>query len=216
MRFRRKSGPEVDALEETTGSPESPEPPESADAAAGDGRPVDAEDVADPATWVDLGSLLVAPHEGRELRLQVDEQTHAVQAVMLVGPDGAAELRPFAAPRNGQLWDEVRPQIAADMARRGGTASEQQGPFGTELLCRQTVQDEQGRAGQQPSRILGINGSRWLLLITLIGAPAAEADAASRWADFSGIAVRRGEAAMPPGDPLPLVLPDDARRSGPL
>ena len=222
MRFRRKSDPEVAALEETTGSPGSPDAPkapDAPDAPVTGGTPVDAEDVADPSTWVDLGSLLVAPHEGRELRLQVDEQTHAVQAVMLVGADGAAELRPFAAPRNGQLWDEVRPQIAADMARRGGTATEQQGPFGTELLCRQTVQDEQGRAGQQPSRILGINGSRWLLLITLIGAPAADTGdqgAAARWQDFSGIAVRRGEAAMPPGDPLPLVLPDDSRRSGPL
>ena len=52
----------------------------------------------------------------RELRLQVDEATGEVQSVMLAGADGALELRAFAAPRNGDLWSEVRPQIAADMA----------------------------------------------------------------------------------------------------
>ncbi len=36
---------------------------------------------------------------------------------MLAGPDGALELRAFAAPRNGDLWSEVRPQIAGDVAR---------------------------------------------------------------------------------------------------
>ncbi len=58
---------------------------------------------------LDLGSLLITPEPGRELRLQVDERTQAVQAVLLAGSDGALELRAFAAPRNGDLWSEVRP-----------------------------------------------------------------------------------------------------------
>ena len=35
----------------------------------------------------------------------------------LAGPDGALELRAFAAPRNGDLWSEMRPQIAAEVAQ---------------------------------------------------------------------------------------------------
>lgn len=208
MKFRRKSQPEPDApAEETSEAPE--------DSTPGSGLPIDAEEIADLSEWVDLGSLLVALHEGRELRLQVSEDSQQVQSALLVGPDGALELRPFSAPRNGELWEEIRPQVAADVARRGGTATEQQGPFGTELLCRQAVTDEEGRAGQRPSRIMGINGSRWMLMVTALGRPAVEPDDADDWHDLSGVAVRRGEAAMPPGDLLPLVLPDEARRNAP-
>ena len=80
-----------------------------------------------------------APREGAELRLQVDEQTGEVQSVMLAGEEGALELRAFAAPRNGDLWSEVRPQIAADVAQHGGTATEREGRWGTELVCQMQV-----------------------------------------------------------------------------
>lgn len=76
---------------------------------------------------VDLGGMLIAPAEGLELRLQVEESTGEVQSVVLAGPTGAVEVRAFAAKRNGDLWSDVRRQIAADTARRGGTATEQVG-----------------------------------------------------------------------------------------
>ena len=123
-------------------------------------------------TRVDLGSLILTPETGRELRLQVDERTQEVQAVILTGNDGALELRAFAAPRNGDLWSTVRPQVAADMARRGGTATEQEGPFGPELLCQVSMKNAEGKTGIQHSRIVGINGSRWMLRATFLGRPA--------------------------------------------
>ena len=42
--------------------------------------------------WIDLGSLLITPGPQQQLRMQVDEQTKQVQAVLLAGPDGALEL----------------------------------------------------------------------------------------------------------------------------
>jgi hypothetical protein len=209
VRFRRRSQPD-----------ESVEVDETTDETAGavpdsGGLPHDADDLSDVSGWVDLGSLLIAGVEGRELRLQVDDNTGEVQSVLMAGPDGAVELRAFAAPRNGNLWDEVRPLIAADTSRRGGTATEREGRFGTELDCRMNVQGTDGRTGQQPSRVVGINGPRWMLRVTLLGRPAMEPDDAADWEDLSWVAVRRGEHAMPPGDALPLVLPEEARRQGP-
>lgn len=219
MKFRRKSRPEpgeAAEAEEATGDAvtESDAPAPGLDDAV---RPRDVSELDDLGQWVDMGSLLISPKPNRELRIQVDENTQQVQSVLIAGNDGAMELRPFSAPRNGNLWDEVRPQIAADMARRGGTADERPGPFGTELLCKAPVQAPDGRAGMQPSRIIGVNGPRWLLRVTLLGRPAMEPELAEEWEQLlSGVAVRRGEQAMPPGDALPLTLPDDARRSGPL
>ena len=177
--------------------------------------PIDAEDLDSTDGRVDLGALLLLPVEGTELQLQVDEASGAVQSVMFAGPEGALELKVFAAPRNGDLWNEVRPQIAADLGKRGGTATEREGRFGTELVCQMPVTLPDGKPGLQPSRVIGINGSRWLLRATLLGRPAVEPEAGTAFEEaLTTVAVRRGAHAMPVGDPLALSLPPDARRNG--
>lgn len=207
MKFRRKTdaAPSVDVAEE---------PVDAADHAETGAGPYDADELPDDGVErVDLGSLLIEPQDGRELRLQVDEATGNVQSVVLAGKDGAIELRAFAAPRNGDLWSEVRPQIAADMAQRGGTATEREGRFGPELMCQIQVQRTDGAAATQPSRIIGINGPRWLLRATFLGRPAVEVDGVDDWEEtLTKVAVRRGDHAMPVGEPLPFVLPENARR----
>jgi hypothetical protein len=204
VKFRRKSAEaEAAAAEaEVDAAPEAEAP--------GPSGPLDADDLpgGDLGDRVDLGSLLVPPVDGLELRLQVDEQTEEVQAVMLAGPEGAVELRAFAAPRNGDLWGEVRPKIAADFAQRGGTAGERPGRFGPELVCQLTVRTDEGRTGTQVSRIIGVNGPRWMLRATLLGKPALEMDTSGDWEDvIERIVVRRGAQAMPVGEVLPLTLP---------
>ncbi|THV18802.1 DUF3710 domain-containing protein [Nocardioides caeni] len=192
---------------------------EQADAAAsapGAGRtfdgPFDEEDPEDGLTRLDLGSLLVAPLADRDLRVQVDEKSGDVRAVLLAGESGALELRAFAAPRNGDLWAEVRPQIAADASRRGGTATEREGRFGTELVCEVRMTRADGQTGTQTSRVIGINGPRWLLRATFLGDPARQPQDAEEWeAAIAQVVVRRGNHAMPVGEQLPLSLPDGAR-----
>ena len=208
MKFRRKADTTPTtadgSAEDATSGP-----------AAGTG-PFDVSQVeGDGIDRADLGSVLVPPIADRELRLQVDEQSGQVRAVMLAGSDGACEFQAFAAPRNGDLWSEVRPQIAADMERRGGQATEREGRWGTELVCQMPVQRPDGTTATQPSRIIGINGERWMLRASLLGRPALEPDATSDWEDtLAQIVVRRGAQAMPVGEPLPVNLPDDARRLG--
>lgn len=226
MRFRRKAE-ETATTGDTTATPVAP----SADAqdtpgaggtgstspaaapAAGTG-PFDAAQVeGDGVERADLGSVLVPAIADRELRLQVDEASGQVRAVMLAGPDGACEFQAFAAPRNGDLWSTVRPQIAEDLVRRGGSAEEREGRWGTELVCQLPVQRPDGTVAAQPSRIIGINGERWMLRASFLGRPAVEPEATPEWEDaLAQVVVRRGEQAMPVGEPLPVQLPDDARR----
>jgi len=177
--------------------------------------PYDADELPeDDPERVDLGSLLIAPEPGRELRLQVDEASGVVQSVMLAAADGALELRAFAAPRNGDLWSEARPQIASEVAGRGGTATEREGRWGPELVCRVQVRTPDGKTGTQESRIIGINGPRWLLRGTLLGKPATDVEGSADWEDLlSRVAVRRGAQAMPVGEPLAVTMPPQARRA---
>lgn len=210
MRFSRKSTPadappaDVEEVETTAdGAVKAEGPHDIAD--------VDVE--GDDVDRVDLGGLLVAPVAGLELRLQVDEATQTVQSVMLAGPEGGVEIRAFAAARGDDMWPEVRRQIAADFAQRGGTADEREGRWGTELNGQLQVRTEDGRVGRQDSRVVGITGPRWFLRATFVGRPAVDPEHARPFEEaLTSLVVRRGSGAMAPGEPLPLTLPPQARR----
>ena len=206
MKFRRKAGEATDTAGETAGAPD------ASDATAS--GPFDVAQVeGDGIDRADLGSVLVPAIADRELRLQVDEQSGQVRAVMLAGSDGACEFQAFAAPRNGDLWSTVRPQIADDMVKRGGQATEREGRWGTELVCQMPVKRPDGTEATQPSRIIGITGDRWMLRASLLGRPAVDPENTPEWEDaLAQVVVRRGEQAMPVGEPLPVRLPEDARR----
>ena len=215
MRFRRKSTEEPEVAPDAEAGEPGPEDSSPADDVRSAG-PFDISEVADgdPVQRVDLGSLLIAPEAGRELRLQVDEATQAVQSVLVVGADGAVEVRAFAAPRHGDLWTEARHHLAADTAQHGGTATEREGRFGVELHCQRPVQTPDGKNAMQPSRVVGINGPRWFLRATFLGKPALEPEDSASWDDtLAAIVVNRGSQAMPSGDPLPVTLPANARKA---
>ena len=167
----------------------------------------------DDPTRADLGALSIKGQADVEVRLQADEKTGRVTAVMLVGSDGAMELRAFAAPRNEDLWEDVRRQMAAEATRRGGTATEVEGPYGTALKLLVTGTAPDGKTVQQPSTVLGIAGPRWMLRVSMFGRPAQEyqPDAALETA-LRNVVVKRGREPMPPGEALPLVLPARAQR----
>ncbi len=206
MRFRRK-GRSEDA-ESTAAAKPAPEVPEEAA-----GRPYDIAEVdVEAAQYVDLGSLLFPPVEGRELRLQVEEASQQVQSVVLAGEDGALEVRAFAAPRGGDMWHDVRPQLVEDVTRRGGTASIEDGRFGPEIVVAMEVSLPDGRKGRQDSRIYGFNGPRWFVRATLLG-PASAPDSVGAWTEaLLAIVVNRGSEARPVGEALPLKLPGTAIR----
>lgn len=211
--FRRKSASTDDAAAAVSspGEPVEPAVDTPSGAAAG---PYDAADLPDGVDRVDLGALLLTPSPGHEIRLQVVEKTGEVASAMLVGSEGAMELQAFSAPRHGDLWSEVRPQIVADVERRGGRVAEREGQFGVELMCQVPVKTPEGQQAVQPSRIIGVNGPRWMLRATLLGKPGIDVEAGAEWEGaLAQVGVRRGDHAMPVGRALPLKLPDEARKA---
>ncbi|MGZ4443516.1 MAG: DUF3710 domain-containing protein [Nocardioidaceae bacterium] len=225
MKFGRKKSDqaaeqaEVEAPDDAVQPQDADLTEEAADEAAAaaplrSGGPYDIEDVEidrDDENLIDLGGLIIHAREGIELQMQVDEDSGVIMAVMMVGPDGAVELRPFAAPRNADIWDDARRSIAAEVTQRGGTATEADGPFGRELQVVMPVQLEDGQHAQQPSRVLGVIGPRWLLRATLFGRPAVEPDEDGDIENaLREVVVVRGNEPMPPGEALPLTLPPNA------
>ncbi|NIK60133.1 DUF3710 domain-containing protein [Kribbella shirazensis] len=180
-----------------------------------DSTEVDAADL-EAEERIDLGALVVTGLPGMELGLQVDEQSGVVQAVLLMLDDSALELRAFAAPKTTGIWDEVRQEIMDEAAKMGGTASETDGPFGTELVLVVPVEDPEGQVFSQTSRVIGVDGPRWLLRATVLGRAAVEPDAAEPMeATLRNVVVVRGSEPMAVRESLPLRLPPGAQPNAP-
>jgi hypothetical protein len=166
----------------------------------------------DDTGYIDLGGLVVKGAPELELRLQIDEQGSAVTSVMLAGPQSGLELRAFAAPRSGGIWDDVRTDIAAEATKRGGTATELDGEFGTELKISVPIQTPDGRQGTQTSRIVGVDGPRWLLRGTFLGKSASDPDpdgVVER--AFRDVIVVRGSGPMAPRELIAMQVPSEAQ-----
>ncbi len=170
-------------------------------------------DVADPhpeLPRVDLGSLQVPVLEGTDIQLVFAEQHGAWVTVRHQLSE--MQLQAFAAPKRSGLWDEVRGEIAAEIAGTGGQSTEREGPFGLELVAQVPAEPGKPASGVRPIRFAGVDGPRWFLRALFAGAAAADpAAAAPLEAVFSQVVVVRGEHPMPPRDLLELRLPADAQ-----
>lgn len=178
------------------------------DAVASHDGPWDVEDVPDLGERVDLGALRVPLRQGMQVRMELERKTRRIVAVNLSLDGSALQVQAFAAPRSAGLWEELREEIAASIDKQGGSAEEQAGPFGTELLARLPVRTADGRSGHRPARFIGVDGPRWFLRGVLTGKAAVETDAAAVMESvLSDVVVVRGHEARAPRDLLTLHMP---------
>jgi Protein of unknown function (DUF3710) len=172
--------------------------------------PFDERDApADDVVRADLGALRVPVGEGLDLSLEVNEAQQVVAAT-LNSPNGSLQLGVYAAPRNEGIWDDVRVALAESMRAQKGIATERpDGPWGVELTG--TVPGERGRV---PVRMAGIDGPRWLLRATFVGAAADPAKAQVLEDALRQVVVVRGNEPLPVGEPVPLTLPREVQLPG--
>jgi hypothetical protein len=156
---------------------------------------------------VDLGALLIPQATDFRIQVQADQSTGVISQVSLVTDTSAVQLQPYAAPRSGGMWSDVRGQISGQINKSGGLVEENVGPFGVEL--RAQVQGQDGKL--QPARFCGVDGPRWFLRLVFLGQAARDAaSAASLEEAVRQVVVLRGDQAMPMGNALPLRVPAEA------
>ncbi|HEY8701221.1 MAG TPA: DUF3710 domain-containing protein [Arthrobacter sp.] len=178
--------------------------------------PFDVSEIPSRDGYVDLGALLVAPSEGLQLRLEVEEATQRVVAVTMDLNGSSLQLQAFAAPKSEGLWEEIREQIGQSVGSQGGQVEEVQGGFGPELIAKLPAGAADGSQGYRVARFIGVDGPRWFLRGVLGGAAAVDRGAAAPLeALFRQVVVIRGDSPMPPRDLLQLRLPKDATATPP-
>jgi hypothetical protein len=169
--------------------------------------PWDVAEVHDPRVGrVDFGSLLLHVPQGVDIRLIMPNDDEIV-AVEMHAARTVLQLTAFAAPRGG-MWDEVRHELAQDIARRSGTAREQ-GGTGVELWAQTKDRNIPfGEHGIRHARFLGADGPSWLLrgVLSWRGKPV-EAEVSAFEDVFRDAVVVRGNADLADRTPLPLSAP---------
>lgn len=180
------------------------------------GGPWDISEMPDPGAGgrVDLGGLWVPALDGLEIRVEADQESGSVVSVTLVHQDSAIQVQPFAAPRSGGIWSEVRTEMAAGLTSQGGTADIVEGPLGPELRAKVPVQRPDGSSVVEPVRFLGVDGPRWFLRGAMTGRAAADPAAEQPLLSvFQDLVVVRGASPMAPRDPIPLTLPSEVKEA---
>jgi hypothetical protein len=208
-----QDGPDFpDDLADTDGEADQDDPndgsPDSGGEAAG---PWDAAERFPALERMDFGSLQIPVREGLEVQINMAED-QGVWIAVLRGENGL-QLQAFAAPKTSGLWDEVRQEIADEVAKSGGDCEEAEGPFGKELHARvHSGEPGHGRTQKQPVRFLGVDGPRWFLRGVISGPAARRPELARQFEEvFADVVVVRGDHPAPPRDLLEIRLPDEAR-----
>jgi len=179
------------------------------------GGPFDLGEVPGMRPYVDLGGIKIAPREGLQMRLEIDERAQRVVAVTLDYLDSVLQLQAFSAPKSTGLWHEVRHEIAQQLSAQGAEAREEFGEFGPELVTMSAVPAEQG-GGTRVARFIGVDGPRWLLRGVVMGRATVDADARTGINQlFREVVVVRGDQPMPPSELLPLTMPSGVPQGGP-
>jgi len=169
--------------------------------------PLDDSEAGSVKPAVDLGSIRIEPKRGMQLRLEVEKTSQRVIAVTLEYDSSTLQIQPFAAPRSSGLWHGIRSQIMEQIVKQGGTATEQEGPFGPEVSAVVPVQAG-GSFGTRKVRFVGVDGPRWFLRGVIGGKAATDPEAAEVVHKmFRSVVVVRGSTPMPPRDLLPLTVP---------
>jgi hypothetical protein len=146
---------------------------------------------------LDLGSLRVpVPHNGE---VQVEMGPNGPQMIHILTPFGRLTPVALAAPRSGNQWEENIPEVTKGMTADGLDVQLGRSLWGTEII---------GTMKAGTMRVIGVDGPRWMLRMTLAG-PADKADQLAELAYevISRTFVYRGDAPLPAGQSLPVTIP---------
>ena len=163
-----------------------PEPSDEYDGRGDEHGPwdVDDENVPDYDEYLDMGAYYLPFLQGIELRVKANRATQQELGTTITYGSSREEIEAFAAPKT----------------------KETDGVFGTELTLPVVVKG--GR--KVVTRIVGVDGPRWMLRGIFSGKAATDPDHAETKALnqlFSNIVVERGEDPLAPRDLIPMHPP---------
>lgn len=177
------------------------------DAVTGDTGPFDGDsvDITDfdfsdfSAGVLNLGSMQIPLPKESQVQVEMGEQ--GPKMLHIVTRHGRITPVAFAAPRSAGQWEEASREISEGMERDGLTVRTEPGPWGPEIL------------GEGPNgiiRIIGVDGPRWMLRMTLAAPENSAGDLATLAREVTARTfIYRGDNPILAGNSLPVALPQE-------
>lgn len=165
-----------------------------------DGDSVDIEefDFSDFSTsTINLGSMKIPLPKESQVQVEMGEQ--GPKMLHIVTTSGRITPVAFAAPRTSSQWREAAKEIAEGMRGEGLEVAVEMGPWGREVV---------GTGNNGIIRIIGIDGPRWMLRMTLAAPKDKAEDLAVIGREITARTfVYRGDDPVLAGSSLPVALP---------
>lgn len=159
------------------------------------------EDAPDYDEYLNMGAIYLPFLFGIELRLKASNADGHIISTTVTYKNSSLELELFAAPKSMGLWDDIRAEFLENRVK----AKELDGVFGKEIMLPVNV-----KSGEVMSRIVGVDGPRWMLRAIFTGPAATDADSEEKKAldkFFADIVVDRGSEPLAPRDRVFLSKP---------
>lgn len=146
---------------------------------------------------LDLGSMKIALPKGSQVQVEMGE--NGPKMLHIVTKVGRITPVAFAAPRSAGQWASAAGELVQGIERDGLQAHLEDGPWGTEIV------------GTNPNgtiRIIGVEGPRWMLRMTLAAPQGMEGELADLAREvIARTFVYRGESPILAGNSLPVTMP---------
>lgn len=157
------------------------------------------EDLIPDQSYLDLGALKIPQRPDTAVRLGISEDKTRILAVTLTHAGSSMQLTLLAASRDQPLWGEVRASID-----KGESPKQIETRFGKGIAVDLGLPN----GNIVPTRIMGIDGPRWMLRVIVTGDAAKGGQAGEFFDDLlSYVVVDRGDTPLAPKEIVPLTAP---------
>lgn len=214
--FRRKKKNQED---EATTTPESGAQPstsqqdEAAEAESAEPKhgPYDSSERDASKGYIDLGPLKVPAIAGLQLQPQFAPDKKSINRLNIVVGNSVLQILVAAGPKSGGGWKQILTGTEESFKKQGAEVTHNEnGPWGEELLVKVPVKTADGRPAVAPSRIIGMDGDRWILRVDIIGGAVVDEKAFQAVATIiNNLIVERDSAPRPPLSIIPMTIPED-------
>ncbi len=159
--------------------------------------------------YLDLGVLQVPNVPDLEIHVDIDGESGLATSARLVMGPSSAQIQVYAAPRDNDLWPDIRIEIEGSLTSQGIPVTREYGRFGPELHAMLPTTDLNGRSFLRAVRFIGVDGNRWFIRGVITGDAAVD-DLVRQHMDsvIASLIIVRGDEPMAPGEALYIRLPE--------
>ncbi|MDO5048440.1 MAG: DUF3710 domain-containing protein [Actinomycetaceae bacterium] len=174
------------------------------------GGPYDISERDASKGYIDLGPLKVPAIAGLQLQPQLGADKKSIVRLNIVVGNSVLQVLVAAGPKSGGGWKKILEGTRESFEKQGAEVDyNENGPWGEEILAKVPVKTSDGRAAIAPTRIVGMDGKRWVLRVDIIGAAVVEQKAFQAVASvISNLVVERDNEPRPPLSVIPMTIPD--------